>query len=170
MKISVAELFRAEQKDPSIKHSFETDIDSDEIAGFTPLSALKGTLQLFRVDDDIVVLIKEATIEGEALCARCLGKIQITVNFSDGEQTYSLEPLEDWGEEEFIIDTSTNMIDVLPFLQQELLIHIPDVVKHAAGKCDPKMKQKAEKFTKSKNTSPFADLGEMIAEHREELE
>jgi uncharacterized metal-binding protein YceD (DUF177 family) len=167
LKIAIGGLFAPDGSSEKIHLKFSEPFSISAELGATALSELQGELELFRLKEDVVVLIRTAEITVELQCARCLGNKNLKIKFPNIDQIFYSKKSDVLGEENFFIDHKNGTINVTPFLEQELYVRIPVPFLHEEGECDPKMLQKIKEYDQEVLPSPLAELKNFLPKKKE---
>jgi|GEM_PF-4479976 len=164
MIFNVGPLFAPQEARKELKQDIavEVALPSNWEAAFVPCGVLRAKLTAVRMQNDVLVLLKNVSIAGEIECGKCFKKEVIELAWESSEQIFYAKKPKIWGEEEFFIDPSGYKINLTPFLQQEIAVHTPLIFEHSPEKCDPEVLQKLRATPKMEESTPFAELKNLL--------
>lgn len=108
--------------------TYELDIpvDFDEPL-IKPLSNLKGTIKIIKLDKEFNVQIKDIEIDIEKNCDKCLKTFTEHLEIPLISIEFLIQPLRniELSEDVFYVNTKNWTIDIKEWLRQEIILHFP---------------------------------------------
>lgn len=124
-------------------------------------------LDVIKLSHEFTAYIKNLHCECTYACSRCLGPVvaPLTIESTSRQYIYDL-PTEDLpsDEEVFYIKKGTSVIDIQPFVKEEILLHFPDFpvcsagCKGLCGICGANLNLSDCSCRKGSANNPFASL------------
>lgn len=121
-----------------IRHLLEANIGTREVYSFeAPLefpeveeiSDLEGEIEIMKIEEGLVVILKNLDLTTQTQCVKCLKKLKIDLEITNKERIFYLkEPEEETDPNDlFFVNRKQNLIDLYDFLRQEIILHFPEI-------------------------------------------
>ncbi len=127
--ISIGQLLNKPQGTTDRHRNISIEAKFDDVPEINPIAPIVFDLDVIKLSHEFTAYIKNLTCECTFVCSRCLVPFVTPLIIAEASRQYIYDlPTEDIpnDEEVFHIQKGASVIDIRPFLREEIVLHFPD--------------------------------------------